>query len=344
MRYLVWLRETLALPVRNGVRLVGIEPRGSLVAVTLETSRGPETTLTRKLVLANGMQGAGAPRIPDFVSRKLPRDTWAHSTERIDFSGLAGRRVAVIGAGASAFDNAATALEAGAARVDLFFRRPALPTVNSYRALESHGFFRNFADLPDADRWRLMRRLLSMAMPPPADTVERTVRHANFAMHGGEPVLDAAHHEGGLRLRTPRGWHEADFLILGTGVSVDLSSRPEFAAIAGEVALWRDRYHPPVSEADPVAGAYPYLGRHFELVEKHPGTLPALRNIHLFNSGALVSTGIIANGLNGMPWGVARLIAGLSRDFYVGEIGQVFAEFAQYEEPDAWEQVKTQAV
>jgi hypothetical protein len=163
-------------------------------------------------------------------------------------------------------------------------------------------------------------------------------------MHGGEPVLDAAHHEGGLRLRTPRGWHEADFLILGTGVSVDLSSRPEFAAIAGEVALWRDRYHPPVSEADPVAGAYPYLGRHFELVEKHPGTLPALRNIHLFNSGALVSTGIIANGLNGMPWGVARLIAGLSRDFYVGEIGQVFAEFAQYEEPDAWEQVKTQAV
>jgi FAD-dependent urate hydroxylase len=343
MRYLAWFRETLQLPVRNAVRLTRIEPRGDLLAVHLSTPDGPEIALTRKLVLASGIQGAGLPRIPDFIRENLPRRAWAHTTERIDFEHLAGRRVAVIGAGASAFDNAATALEAGATSVDLFFRRPELPAVNSYRALESRGFFRNFGDLPDRDRWRFMRRLLAMAMPPPLDTVERTMRHANMSLHPAAPILDADHHAGRIRLRTPTGWHDADFLILGTGVGVDLAERPEFSGIAGHTALWGDRYAPPESEADPIAARFPYLGPHFELSEKQPGTMPALRNIHLFNTGAVVSTGIVAGGLNGMPWGIPRLVAGLSRDFYLGEVDNIFAEFAQFEEPDSWESVRTQA-
>jgi hypothetical protein len=71
--------------------------------------------------------------------------------------------------------------------------------------------------------------------------------------------------------------------------------------------------------------------------------LPALRHIHLFNTGAIVSTGIVAGGLNGLPWGIPRLIAGLSRDFYRAEADTVFAEFAQFDEPDAWESVRTRA-
>ena len=341
MRYLIWFRETLNLPVRNGVRLDGIEPRGELLAVHLTTPDGPEVAVTRKLVLASGMQGAGWPRVPEFVRENLPKDLWAHTAERIDFACFAGRRVAVIGAGASAFDNAATALEAGAAWVDLFFRRPELPTVNSYRALESRGFFRNFGDLPDADRWRFMRRLLAMPMPPPQDTVERTTRHANFRSHAASPILGAERYAGGIRLRTSAGWHEADFLILGTGVGVDLADRPEFSAIAQYIALWGDRYTPPASETDPGAARFPYLGPHFELSEKYPGTMPALRHVHLFNTGAVVSTGIVAGGLNGMPWGIPRLIAGLSRDFYLAEVDNIFAEFAGYNEPDAWENVRT---
>ena len=64
----------------------------------------------------------------ESVHENLPKEYWAHTTESIDFAPLAGKRVAVIGAGASAFDYAATALEAGAAGVDLFFRRPELPS------------------------------------------------------------------------------------------------------------------------------------------------------------------------------------------------------------------------
>ena len=77
-----------------------------------ETQAGPEIALTRKLVLATGIEGAGVRRVPDFVRDNLPRETWAHTSDTIDFAPSPGRRVAVIGGGASAFDNAATALEA----------------------------------------------------------------------------------------------------------------------------------------------------------------------------------------------------------------------------------------
>jgi cation diffusion facilitator CzcD-associated flavoprotein CzcO len=339
MRYLVWFRRTLRLPVRNGVRLQRIEPRGDLLALHVVGPAGVDCLLTRKLVLATGIDGAGEPRVPGFIRNHLPRAAWAHTANAIDFAALAGRRVAVIGAGASAFDNAATALEHGAAQVDVFIRRAGLPVANSYRALESAGFWRNFGDMPDAARWRFMRHLLSLPMPPPQDTLQRTLCHKQVALHFAAPVLDAEAMPDGLRLRTPQGWHGTDFVILGTGFSVDLRARPELAGLAPHVALWRDRYTPPPHEADAAAAAYPYVGRHFELAEKQPGSLPALRNVHLFNTGSLVSMGPVAGGLNGMPFGLPRLLAGLSHDLFRPELDALFAEFATYDEPDAWEAV-----
>ena len=340
MRYLVWFRNTLRIPVRNNVRLERIEPRGDLLALHLRTPAGTEIALTRKLVVATGIEGAGVQRVPDFVRDKVPRKMWAHTSDAIHFPGLAGCRVAVIGGGASAFDNAATALEHGAARVDMFIRRPDLPVANSYRALESSGFWRNFGDMPDAHRWRFMCHLLSLPMPPPQDTLQRTLKHHCVALHFSSPVLDAETAADGIRLRTPKAWHTADFVILGTGFSVDLRTRPEFAGLAEHVALWGDRYTPPPEQADPAAARYPYVGRNFELLEKRPGSLPALRNVHLFNAGSLVSMGPVAGGLNGMPFGIPRLIAGISRDLFRAELDSLFAEFASYDEPDAWEAVR----
>ena len=337
MRYLTWYRDTLRLPVRNNVRLARIEPRGDLLTLHLQTPTGAEIALTRKLVLATGIEGAGQRRVPGFIRDNLPSERWAHTSDPIDFTALAGQRVAVLGGGASAFDNAATALEHGAARVDMFIRRPSLPVVNSYRALESAGFWRNFGDLDDALRWRFMRHLLSLPMPPPQDTLERTLRHPNVTVHHGSPVLDAA---PGIRLRTPAGWHEADFVILGTGFGVDLRTRPEFAGIADAVATWGDRYTPPAHETDSAAALYPYVGPGFKLIEKTQGRMPALRNIHLFNAGSLVSMGPVAGGLNGMPFGLPRPIAGLSRDFFQMQAETLYQEFSTYDEPDAWEAVR----
>jgi len=83
MRYLVWFRDTLGIPVRNGVTLERIEPRDQLLALHLRGEGVAETMLTRKLVLATGIEGGGQRRIPMFVRDKLPRATWAH-TRRAD--------------------------------------------------------------------------------------------------------------------------------------------------------------------------------------------------------------------------------------------------------------------
>ena len=127
--YLHWLRRVLALPVEVGTEMLGIEPLhtksgGALLRVRVRDAVGERAILARHVVLAHGIEASGRWSMPPFVER-LPSRVRAHAADTIDFAALAGRRVAVLGAGASAFDNAATALEAGA-EVHLFCRRPEL--------------------------------------------------------------------------------------------------------------------------------------------------------------------------------------------------------------------------
>ncbi len=86
--------------------------------------------MQKKIVLATGFEGSGRWRAPKSLVTQLTADLYAHSADDIDFRKPAGKRIGILGAGASAFDNAALALEAGAARVDLCFRRSEIPRVN----------------------------------------------------------------------------------------------------------------------------------------------------------------------------------------------------------------------
>ena len=118
--YLTWLRRLTGIPVENQTRLKRIEADGATPLAVIETPAGETETLRcRKLVLAHGIESSGRWWTPPLVAA-LPRRFWAHTGDDIDFSALKGKRVAVLGAGASAMDNAAVALEAGAARVSAF--------------------------------------------------------------------------------------------------------------------------------------------------------------------------------------------------------------------------------
>ncbi len=85
--------------------------------------RGDNAFFARRVVLATGRGGAGGDKIPDFIDADLWPDLAAHTNEAIDFARLRGRSIGIVGGGASAWDNAATALEEGAARVDMYVRR-----------------------------------------------------------------------------------------------------------------------------------------------------------------------------------------------------------------------------
>ncbi len=113
--YLSWYRRFLGIPVRYRTRLARIEPADGHFRLHLEADGAITVETARKVILANGVAGNGGAYLPPALTEGLPRHLYAHTADPIDFAGLRGKRVAVVGGAASAFDAAGVALETGAA-------------------------------------------------------------------------------------------------------------------------------------------------------------------------------------------------------------------------------------
>jgi cation diffusion facilitator CzcD-associated flavoprotein CzcO len=135
--YLRWFRRVTDIPVQNDADVAAITPEGAALRLILATPTGRVERFARKPVLATGIDGSRRWEIPGFISRPIPPDRFAHTVQDIDFGRLAGRRIGVLGAGASAFDNGATALEVSAGSVGLCLCRRDLPRINPYSAHQS---------------------------------------------------------------------------------------------------------------------------------------------------------------------------------------------------------------
>ncbi len=332
--YLGWFRRVLGLAVENEVELAAIEPApGALLRARVLRRGRPESILARKIVLAHGIEASGRWWMPDSVAA-LPAHLRAHAADDIDFARLAGKRVAVLGAAASAFDNAACALEAGAAEVRLYCRRERLQRVQPYKYLSFNGFFRHFRELDDAWRWRYMNYLLTLREALPAETWQRCAWHGNFIVVEGADWERVRAEGEQVSLGTPKGEFRADFAIAATGFDVDLAIRPELAGIAAHAATWADRYVPPAQERNPRLARYPYLGTDFELTEKRPGQAPWLRNIRLFTFGTTMSFGPAGSSINAMKFAVPRIVAGLTRDFFVEDAAAFYDGLKGYDTPE----------
>jgi cation diffusion facilitator CzcD-associated flavoprotein CzcO len=318
--YLDWYRRFLGIPVRSHTRAGAIEWRAEdrCFAVPVQPVDGggqAETLFARKVVLATGIDGSGRWETPSLVAR-LPRELWAHTRDAIDFDALRGKRIGVLGAGASAFDNASVALEHGAAEVHLFYRRKTLPTVNAYRWAEFVGFLKHHADLPDADRWRFIRRILEMGQLPPHDTYHRARALPHFHLHGDSPWRDVRAENGTALVTTPHGTYTFDKLIIGSGIVTDLTLRPELTHLVADIALWKDRYTPPLEEAHADLARHPYLGPGFEFQEKVPGRAPYLSSVFNYTFGCLLSLGFGGASISGMKYSLPKLVSALTRQFY----------------------------
>ena len=263
MDYLVWYRSVLGLPVRNDARVDLIAPVAEgEIQMQLSTSSGQETIMARRVVLATGFDGLGGAAIPamaDSVDRKF----WAHTSDDIDFVRLRGRRVGVVGAGASAMDNAAAALEAGAERVDIFMRRTEMPAVQKLAAIRGPGLLHGFVGLPDVWKSRLLHYELKTQNPAPRQSILRVFRHPGAHLHAASKVTGLAANGDELCVHTPQATHRIDFLIFGTGFCNDLSRRPELSAIAPFIRLWRDESTTTSSEDSDDLLNSPYLDAGF---------------------------------------------------------------------------------
>jgi cation diffusion facilitator CzcD-associated flavoprotein CzcO len=330
--YLGWLQKTVGVEVTPDAEVFDIEPLADdLFAVHATIAGRRARLLARHVVLATGIEGAGRWLVPPAIAAALPRERYAHTAEPIDFAALAGKRVAVIGAGASAFDNAAEALEAGAAEVALYARRRSLPKANPNRYIEFSGYIRHFADLEDAVKWRFMSRFFAMNQPPPQDTFERCARFDGFALHLGSPVEQVSFEDDAIVIESPAGRASYDFLIVGTGFSVDLKARPELARFAGEIALWQDRFTPPKGEENALLAGYPYLTGAFQFTEKRPGAAPFLSRLTCHSYGAMLSLGATA-GISQLKFSTERIAFGITRSLFRDDAAALVAGLDAYDE------------
>ncbi len=334
MDYLRWYRRVTKVDVRNETELTHIVPRtDGLVRLDLRTPVGESSVLARRVVLATGRDGLGGPAIPGFM-QALPRHLWAHSSDPNDYRLLKGKRVGVVGAGSSAMDSAGTALEMGAASVDLLIRRSDLPRVNKSKGSAVGGLTHGHHDLPDADKWRLRQYINSAQVPPPRGSTLRVSRHANARFHLGCPI-EAVHAEGEtVIVRTAKGVFEFDFLIVSTGFVIDWRRRPEFATLAPHVQVWSQRYHAPAGQHDQELADSPVLGPAFEFQEAQPGACPALSQVHCFCYPATLSHGAVAGDIPNISDGARRLSAGIASHFYREDFEQHFAALQAYDEPE----------
>jgi xanthine/CO dehydrogenase XdhC/CoxF family maturation factor/cation diffusion facilitator CzcD-associated flavoprotein CzcO len=332
--YLSWYRRTLGIPVQPDTRVGALCWDDAERAFRVPCTRGTETQIlwARRVVLATGIEGSGDWQVPRMIADNLPKRLYAHTRWEIDFAALRGKRVAVLGAGASAFDNASVALEEGASAVHMFFRRKSLVNVNSYRWAEFAGFLRHMGDLADADKWRFISQILRMGQLPPTDTYKRAIQHPGFEIKAGTGWNGLEARGDKVWIDTDAGVLEYDFVIVGTGFVTDLKLRPELTLVEDKIARWEDRYTPPAGEQNDELARHPYLGPHFEFTERAPGSAPYLAYLYNYTFGCLLSLGFGGASISGMKYSVPRLVSGITESFFIEDRAHYFQTLCDFAE------------
>lgn len=335
MDYLRWYRQVLNLPVLNQVQVTRVDPDGAgRFELSVSGAGAPATRLwARKVVFATGIQGGGEWQVPETV-RHLPASRLAHSSQPIDFAPLRGKRIAILGGGASAFDNAHYALSSGVATAHVFVRRSEMPRVNPIRHMERSGISRHYSLLDDPHKYTATAHFISHPQPPTNDTFSRACALPGFRLHLAAPWQRVRETDGVLVIETPQGSFEFDFLIVSTGTCNDLALRPELQAFVDDIALWRDRYTPPAGQANSLVEQHPYLGRHFEFRGRHAAAEQRLHGLFAFNYSALASIGLSAASLSGLRFAIPRLVAGIAGQLFLDDQETILEKFLTYSEPE----------
>ncbi|PKG24218.1 NAD(P)-binding domain-containing protein [Niallia nealsonii] len=333
MNYLRWYRKVLQLPVINEVTLNDIEPDETGVhKLHIGGAGAPsDKLLARKVILATGIQGGGEWHVPSFISDKLPKTLYAHTSKDIDFEKLKGKKIAILGGGASAYDNANFALSEGVGEVHVFVRRKEMPRINPIRQMEISGLIERFPALSDSEKYTAISHFFKHNQPPTNDTFSRATSWPGFNLHLGAPWLDVEATVDGAVVTTPQGKFTFDFLIISTGLLTDPGLRPELKRVEKHIARWSDRYQASEDVASPLLDAHPYLSPGFAFLSRGKEGEKLLYGLFAFNYSALISCGLSASALSGMRYGIPRIVSAVADELFLEHKNESLQEFLTYD-------------
>jgi cation diffusion facilitator CzcD-associated flavoprotein CzcO len=331
--YLMWLRRVLDLPVQNETKLERLTREDDLFRLETIEAGKPRTLYARRVVLAWGPMAMGGCNMPD-VFANLPRSAYRHVYEDYDTAEFAGKRLVMIGGGASGFDNSSDALEQGAKEVRMLVRRPWLWRLSLIRWTDFSGFLGTYPDLDDLQKATLMKEVQRNAAPPPIRAVNRAEKFPNFHLEFDAPVTAARMDGNEVVLTTPKGEFRTDIVLLATGFSFNMKACGPLRDIADEIAIWDDRFTPPADMVwpDKYRNA-PYVGHAYQFLEKHPGKAPWVSHIYDFNQSATLSMGPTGR-VSGLKYGVRRLVQGVCNSFLREDFDRHLASVKAYNDSE----------
>lgn len=345
--YLLWVRDTTDISVENLTRLDRLTDEDNVAVAQITGPNGSETIRARKVILALGRDGSGAPRWPHFpdlsMQDPLAKGRVFHTMDEIDFTAMQGKTIAVLGAGASAFDNAACALEAGAT-VRQFARRKLMPQINKSKAASFPGFLRGYSQLDDQRKWRFYTYIFDEQVPPPWETVRRCDAFSTFSLQLGcgwknvQPVQD------GVRITLSDGsTQHFDAVIFGTGFDVDMLNRPELERYSAHIDTWAHHVAPQQAASNTEAARFPYLAPSFALQSVDGTHAEAMGRIHLFNWGATMTHAALGSDIPGLGIGSTRLAHAILADLFVQDADLHWQRLLEHDESELletrWHQV-----
>ena len=333
MDYLIWYREVLSLKIENRTSVEQIEVADHGFNIRIKYGVIEEEIPVRKIILATGREGMAEPRIPSPLQDAFGPQC-QHSSEDINFDDLHGKEVAVIGISASAIDNAATALEAGASMVHILARAPAVPRVNKMKSTVYSGFTNGFPRLSLAERMDLLSYVFKYRVAPPQNSVQRVWKHKNVKLHLDAELTEVKKEKQKLLLLTRHHRIKVDHVILGTGFKINVNAPRVLKPFSDEIKTFRDTKSLADNKTFGEFLDFPDLGSDFELQEKVLGKSPYLKNLHEFTFAATVSHGNVSGDIPAISDGADRLVKGITASIFQEDFPKHLSNLYSYEEPE----------
>lgn len=334
--YIQWLRNFLHLPIHNETVVGAIEwiEKENCFLVPLTSKGLSDHIYARKIILATGLQGSGEWGIPQHIRKNIPHGRYFHTSDPIDFSLFKGKKIGILGGGPCAFDNAWICSQSGASEVHMFFKRSKLVNLHVFRWGEYVGFLKSFPSLPDDSKWEFIAKMYEIGQPPTLQAVAAVRMQNNIFMHFDSPWIDSKmNQENNPTVITPKSVYSFDYLIIATGWIIDLTLRPELSKFREQIALWNDKFTPPVHQQYEALLRAPYLGKGYQFIEKVEGKAPYLKSIFNMTGGALVSTGFSAGtGITGMKYSLKALTDELVNQLFIEDRKFFFNTLDTYDE------------
>jgi FAD-dependent urate hydroxylase len=234
--------------------------------------------------------------------------------------------VVVIGGGASAFDTANAAMEAGARSVDLLVRRENLPPIHRVcLASRWHGYHRHYAELSDEMKWAYSLADLDLGVPPPRDTYYEAIRDDRFNIYGSAGIESLRYENGKIIGNYGGAEMRHDYMICGTGSRNSLVDQGELASMLPSVRLWKDGYIPNGLATHPELENSPYLGSAMQFLPRNDRDHFVSR-IYYLCSGVAHLSGFRCN-LSGLQYAAERVCHDISRTLFIENEQQIKAAF-----------------